>query len=268
MGAPPKNPADKIRKFLAEKDISQSLLALEADVVPSQLSMILTGDRLLTPSNIMKLSKYIGISEDEWSKEAQEYKLWHQSPEGQRYLKRKLKNISSEELGVGVMVDTQSVFAQQNEFLTIDPFEQKYLQPASFDLRAGRLVRREPGLEQGLGKDVKLNPGQGALIESLEEVTLSEEITARISIPSKLAHEFIYVSFGLQIDPGFKGKIVAAFENRGPEPWIVTLGDTVIYSIEFHALTASPTRRLLDLRPPDSMPTIHKKTTDQRIETS
>lgn len=128
--------------------------------------------------------------------------------------------------------------------LVIDPPPSaRLIQPASVDVRLGsafRLFRHQPGAfidpdtsEPGLtelttlsGHEVfVLEPGDFALGCTLETVTLSPAIAARLEGKSSLGRLGLVVhSTAGWIDPGFSGQITLELSNLSPLPVILRPG--------------------------------------------
>jgi len=66
------------------------------------------------------------------------------------------------------------------------------------------------------------------------------------------------MSLALQIDPGYEGHLVAAIKNEGKTEIEFELHKTLIFSVEFYALTSAPTRKLMEIRRPESFPSIRE----------
>lgn len=105
--------------------------------------------------------------------------------------------------------------------ITIDPFEEKQVQGATYDLRVGRqgattstkkMVNVE---EQGY---LPIEPGDFAVVSVLEELRLGPQYAGRIGLRSKYARKGLVATTGPQIDPGFHGRIMVGLTNLTPNP--------------------------------------------------
>jgi dCTP deaminase len=120
--------------------------------------------------------------------------------------------------------------------LIIDPYDPKLVQPASVDVRLGRLFRVfnshtrshiDPAVQQdGLTKLVRagqegffLHPGEFALGVTFERVTLGAHIAARLEGKSSLGRLGLVIhSTAGFIDPGFSGHVTLELSNAATLP--------------------------------------------------
>jgi len=128
--------------------------------------------------------------------------------------------------------------------LKIKPFYKKQIQPATYDLRLGKRILASPLGPEKLGEVVdlsKMRPsydiqsGQMVGIISHERLELPLDICGRFGVRSSYARFGINAFGGLQLDPGFKGKLIMNLLNVGPEPITLTIKEP-IFSVEFDRL--------------------------------
>lgn len=133
--------------------------------------------------------------------------------------------------------------------LVIRPFAASLVQPASYDLTLGSKVLASPLSHDILGAVIELNDkspsyriqsGQMVAVLSAETVGLPLDISGRFGIRSEFARRGLNAFGGLQLDPGFKGRLVMNVLNVGPEPISITAG-VPFFSVEFQRLE-SPAR--------------------------
>jgi dCTP deaminase len=137
-----------------------------------------------------------------------------------------------------ILTDRQIAEARTKGDLKIEPFEEKQLQPASYDLRVG-----EQGITTSSKKRVDLktdgflvvHPGDFAVVLVYEEIWLSPQYAARFGLRSKYARRGLVATTGLQVDPGYKGKLIVGVTNLTPKPITLPYKDDFL-SIEFHRL--------------------------------
>ncbi|MGA2573861.1 MAG: dCTP deaminase [Candidatus Methanomethylicaceae archaeon] len=84
--------------------------------------------------------------------------------------------------------------------LRIDPFSDKSLSPAGYDLRNGA--------------STAIDVGKQSLLHTMERLEIGPSICGQIYIRSSFAREGLVGSFAF-IDPGFKGQLTLAFINMG-----------------------------------------------------
>lgn len=128
--------------------------------------------------------------------------------------------------------------------LTIEPFDPKLIQPASYDLRLGFKILASPLSSEKLGIVIELTEkkpsyeiqsGQMVGVLSLEKLKLPLDICGRFGIRSVFARRGINAFGGLQLDPGFRGRLTMNLLNVGPEPVTITLQEP-LFSVEFQRL--------------------------------
>jgi len=122
--------------------------------------------------------------------------------------------------------------------LIIDPFEQKQVQAASYDLRVGpqgattsskKLVNIE---EQGY---LPIEPGDFAVVSVFEVLTLGPQYAGRIGLRSKYARKGLVATTGPQIDPGYHGRLIVGLTNLTPNSISLPFKDDLL-TIELHRL--------------------------------
>ncbi len=132
----------------------------------------------------------------------------------------------------------------ETEELRIDPFNAEQVQPASYDLRLGSKILASPISPEKLGRIVILNKeqpkyhiqsGQMVGVLSLEWLEFSLGLCGKFGIRSSFARLGINAFGGLQLDPGFRGRVTMNLLNVGPEPVALSLND-LLFSIEFERL--------------------------------
>ena len=127
--------------------------------------------------------------------------------------------------------------------IVIDPFEQKQIQAASYDMRVGpqgattktkELVNVE---EAGY---LLLEPGDFAFVSVLEELTLGNQYAARFGLRSMYSRKGLIATAG-HIDPGFHGRLIVGLTNLTPTPVSLPFKDDFI-SVEFYKLEQPTTK--------------------------
>jgi len=143
-----------------------------------------------------------------------------------------------------ILTDRQILEAHQNGGIVIKPFEEKQIQPATYDLRVGeqggctstkKLVNiREVGY-------LLLQPGDFAVVTTLEEIRLSPQYAGRFGLRSKHARKGLIATTGPQIDPGYHGRLIVGITNLTPRPVSLPYKDDFL-SVEFHRLEEAATK--------------------------
>jgi len=145
---------------------------------------------------------------------------------------------------MGVLSGGQIKRLVESGELRIEPFNSEQVQPASYDLKVGSKILASPVSPEKLGKVIILTndkpsydiqSGQMVGVLSLERLEMPLELCGRFGIRSSFARLGIDAFGGLQLDPGYKGRLTMNLLNVGPEPVPLRLNDT-LFSVEFERL--------------------------------
>jgi deoxycytidine triphosphate deaminase len=144
--------------------------------------------------------------------------------------------------------------------------DQPDVQPASYDLTAGRAVWTEAksGETKELTYDpasaekpyVVLQPGQMMSIITHEEILMPKDLCGTVFSKNRLALNGIFAFNAGHVDPGFEGPIVIRLINLRRSRFTVNLGDR-IFTIVFQTLA--------ELDPPDQLRSRPGVTMDETI---
>ncbi|MDD5288927.1 MAG: dCTP deaminase [Dehalococcoidales bacterium] len=133
--------------------------------------------------------------------------------------------------------------------IKIDNLDKNLIQGATVDLRLGAKILASPTSPEKLGMAVDLTKkspdyeilsGQMVGVISLEKIFLPLDLCGRFGIRSSLARKGINAFGGVQLDPGFRGKLTMNLLNVGPEPISISLGEP-LFSVEFSRLEEAAT---------------------------
>jgi dCTP deaminase len=114
--------------------------------------------------------------------------------------------------------------AKDSGELLIENFDERSIQPASYDMRLGEEAitssRREmmKPAEKGL---LTISPGDFALVTTHEVISLPLTIAGHIGLRSAYAKKGLVLLSGPQIDPGFKGVLVVGLSNLSPRDIVI-----------------------------------------------
>ncbi|MEX2599349.1 MAG: dCTP deaminase [Dehalococcoidia bacterium] len=131
--------------------------------------------------------------------------------------------------------------------LLIDPFEPALVEPASYDLRVGSKILVSPIGPRNLGEVIELDSqnasypiqtGQMVAVLSKEKLAIPMDICVRFGIRSEFARKGIHAFGGVQMDPGWRGRLTMSIQNVGPEPVLITR-NTPFFTLEFQRLEAA-----------------------------
>lgn len=138
-----------------------------------------------------------------------------------------------------VLTDELIVEANESGSVKVEPFEEKQVQPASYDLRVGSeaatsSIRKKINVEeQGF---LELAPSDFAVVVTHEKITLDNRHVARFGLRSKWARKGIVATTGAQIDPGFTGKLTVGLTNLTSKRISLSHMDDFL-TVEFHKLS-------------------------------
>ncbi len=141
----------------------------------------------------------------------------------------------SNSLSESMLSDLEIREAIDQGVLRIDPFETKNLEPASYDLRAGRLLVARKGIVDLKRESVILRHGDWAELESLEAFELPLNIAATVGVRTSLTRRGMDWFGGPQVDPGYQGRIYISIFNASSLPFEITYGMSFA-TLVFHRL--------------------------------
>ena len=137
-----------------------------------------------------------------------------------------------------ILTDKQIKQARNAGTLSIEPFEDRCLSPASYDLRVGveafsstrleRINLQEKGL-------IILEPGDFVVVVTLETLRLSLRHAGRIGIRSHFTRRGVIPLTGPQVDPGFEGPLHIGLFNVSPNDVVLPFQEPFC-TLEFHEL--------------------------------
>jgi dCTP deaminase len=140
-----------------------------------------------------------------------------------------------------MLTDSEIREAIDQQALQIKPFQPKNLEPASYDLRAGRILLARKGIVDLSREPVVLRHGDWAEIESLEAVELPLNIAATVGVRSSLTRRGLDWFSGPQIDPGYKGRIYISVFNASVAPIDLSYG-MAFATLTFYRLARDASR--------------------------
>ena len=109
----------------------------------------------------------------------------------------------------------------------ITPFDSKRVDGAAYTMRIGDEAfvspesrdTRRPSLVERLnqGEPIVIPPGQFAYLTTREFVTVPHDLLGFINMKSKLKNSGLVNVSGFHVDPGYRGKLLFAVLNAGPQ---------------------------------------------------
>ena len=143
-----------------------------------------------------------------------------------------------------VLSDNGIKQALKDKGIEISGYEDKQLQPASYDLRVGRQVATLKGKkiedisERGF---IVVEAGDSALISTHEVIRMDASHAARFGLTSGHARRGIYATTGTQVDPGYHGRLFVGITNLMPHPVTFTFKQDFL-TLEIHQLLEPSTK--------------------------
>ena len=119
--------------------------------------------------------------------------------------------------------------------ILIEPFSEKSLQPAGYDLRVGKEAMVNGKLIDVKKEGKVVIPPKGyALILTLERIKLPDNVMGEMRLRSSLAREGLIGSFAW-VDPGWDGNLTLGIFNGSNEEIELEYGERFV-QIVFHRL--------------------------------
>jgi dCTP deaminase len=139
-----------------------------------------------------------------------------------------------------VLSDTEIRREIESKELVIDPFDDKYLEPASYDLRPGKSAaitqsNGNPTIDLEKAGVLVLGPFSPAVVSAREHLVLPLHLAGRFGLKSGLSRRGIYASVGPQVDPGFDGWLSVTLFNFTQTPVAIDYTDSFL-SLELSRL--------------------------------
>lgn len=235
------SPGAHLKAEMARLRLDQSALAEELGVSRQVVNYVVNDRKRISRSLASSLSKMMNLPEDYWLRA--------------RYLDVPAHEQISEIAIVpnqdgfhgGVLVDFQIEESIKLGNFSIDPFLKENLKQASIDLTIDRTAMELDGSQFQLDdrKPYVLKPGEMLNLTTREEVYFKNGFLARVGATTSLSRQGIITLHGLQVDPGFSGKLQFCLKNLGISDFAIHLGD-VCLSLEITALREAPRTKFTD----------------------
>lgn len=129
--------------------------------------------------------------------------------------------------------------------LVIEPFDDRMVQPASYDLRLGPNILASPLGPDELGREIELTEhaptyaiqtGQMVAVMSKEQIAIPLEMCSNsFGIRSEFVRKGLHCFGGPHLDPGWRGHLIVSLQNVGPEPITIELNQP-FFTVTFDRL--------------------------------
>jgi len=139
----------------------------------------------------------------------------------------------------GLLTDLELRKAIESGLLRITPYDVACLGPASYRLRVGDQVLAYRGGVREIveGRSFVLNPGESAVVTSLESLSLPPGVLGRLIPVARMQRLLVAVATGTHIDPGFTGRLTLGIENRSARSCELAVGAPMA-AVEFWLLAS------------------------------
>lgn len=151
---------------------------------------------------------------------------------------------------MSVLSDTSLIKLYDSGVKFIRPFRRGSLEPATYDMHLhSKLLVSPTRRERGRPVDLRTEPNNSFSISTGRFVgILTEEVfdmplflSARFGLRSEFTRQGLVAFGGIQIDPGFKGRLAMSLFHTGPEPIELEQGQKM-FTVEFHRLEEAASR--------------------------
>jgi deoxycytidine triphosphate deaminase len=144
-------------------------------------------------------------------------------------------------LSSGPVLLSDQIHFLADEVGLIEPFDPKYLRPASYDLRVGNSYYVDDGpIELNEESNEIEIPSNGLVyIKTKEKFNIPYYLVARYSLRVQQVYRGLLIDNGLHVDPGYCGYIWIPVHNFTMEPRRLSQGDEFI-SVEFNRTSRLP----------------------------
>jgi dCTP deaminase len=123
-----------------------------------------------------------------------------------------------------MMSDNDIRAALEAKEISIVPFYEQSLEPASYDCRIGASAYSstlKETLDLTVKKLIRVEPGEFAIVQTLERINLNQCFVGQMGLLSDFAKAGLLILSGPQIDPGFDGILKVQLFNLSPR--VITL---------------------------------------------
>jgi deoxycytidine triphosphate deaminase len=139
----------------------------------------------------------------------------------------------------GAVLLSDQIHFLADEIGLIDPFDDKYLRPAAYDLRVGDVYYVDDRPRDLKEESIEIPPNGLVYIRTKEKFNVPYYLVARYSLRVHQVCRGLLIDNGLHIDPGYCGYIWIPVHNFTTQPRILAPGQEFI-SVEFNRTTHLP----------------------------
>ncbi len=140
---------------------------------------------------------------------------------------------------VGAVLLSDQIHFLAHEIGLIDPFYEKNLRPASYDLRVGNVYYVDDCRVDLTEEPIEIPPNGLVYIKTEEKFNIPYYLVARYSLRVQQVYRGLLIDNGLHIDPGYCGHIWIPVHNFTTQSRTLAMGQEFI-SVEFNRTTRLP----------------------------
>src|ERR1035438_8905430 len=139
----------------------------------------------------------------------------------------------------GAVLLSDQIHFLSDEIGLIEPFDDKYLRPAAYDLRVGNCYYVDDIRKDLSEESIEIPPNGLVYVRTKEKFNIPYYLVARYSLRVHQVYRGLLIDNGLHIDPGYCGYIWIPIHNFTTQPRILPQGQEFI-SVEFNRTTRLP----------------------------
>ena len=140
---------------------------------------------------------------------------------------------------IGAVLLSDQIHFLADEVGPIDPFDEKFLRPAAYDMTIGNSYYVDDVPKDLTDEPIEIPPNGLVYIRTKEKFNIPYYLVARYSLRVHQVYRGLLIDNGLHIDPGYCGYIWIPVHNFTTQPRILPQGQEFI-SVEFNRTTPLP----------------------------
>ena len=234
-----------LAQVLHQKRLTQTDLAVKANISQSSVSKMISGKRSLTFSFAERISEALGGATETWLRAQSEIVegsdksvedhviaitgIQTLTPSGVEMVGTRVTQLRRDDILRVFDTKNDGFFTRGNkhEPCLIDPFSSDRVKWTSYDTRAGSIGTPPKDGKWWTGEPVKgpivIPPKSFRYVGTAEYIHLPSWLEAELHPASNIAHKPLIVSHGPVIDPGFEGNLYVTVYNPTDEPKEISL---------------------------------------------
>lgn len=139
----------------------------------------------------------------------------------------------------GAVLLSDHIHYLADEIGLVDPFKEKHLRPAAYDVRVGNCYYVDDEKRELGDNWIEIPPNGLVYVRTMEKFNIPYYLVARYSLRVQQVYRGLLIDNGLHIDPGYSGYIWIPVHNFTTQTRILLQGEEFI-SVEFNRTTPLP----------------------------